>query len=163
MCVCVAGEWQCNPGQTCASFRSSCRMWLQYALETHQLGCQWSFSEGSVHGISHTAPPWGCWLQKQLALGRVIQLVVLQSQLLEQRFHQRTALAEEVHLILLTLDKHWIWVSGWRTCFPLNLFCLVLSYRMDAAKGISFSFLLNAFPDLHPPSPTGRLPTHLKV
>lgn len=103
---CVAGERQCNPGQTGTSFRSVWRKWLQCALETHQLGCQWSFSEGSVHGVSCTAPPWGCWPQKQPALGRVIQLAVQQSQLLEQRFPQRTALAVEVYLILLALDKH---------------------------------------------------------
>lgn len=157
----VVGERQRNPGQTGASFRSAWRMWLWCALETYQLGCQWSFSEGSVHGVSLTAPLWGCWPQKQLALGRAIQLVVQQSQLLEQRFPQRTALAGEVYLILLTLDKHWIWVSGWRTCFSLNLSCLVLFYRNDTAKGTSSSFLLNAFPDLHPPSPTGRLPTHI--
>lgn len=157
----VVGEQQCNPGQTGIFFRSAWRMCLQCALETQQLGCQWSFSEGSVHGVSCTAPLWGCWPQKQPALGRVIQLAVQQSQLLEQWFLQRTALAGEVYLILLPLDKHWTWVSGWRTCFPLNFLGLVLSYRNDMAKGTSFSFLLNAFPDLHPPSPTGRLPTHI--
>lgn len=157
----MAGEQQCNPGPTGASFRSAWRTWLPCALETHRLGCQWSFSEGSVHGVSHTAPPWGCWPQKQSALGRVIQLAVQQSQLLAQKFPQRTALAGEVYLILLALGKHRTLVSGWRTCLPLNLFCLVLSYRNDTAKGTSFSFHLNAFPDLHPPSPTGRLPTHI--
>jgi len=83
------------------------------------------------------------------------------SQLLEQRFPQRAILVREVYLILLALDNHRTWVSGWVTCFPLNLFYLVLSYMNDTAKGISLSFLLNIFPDLHPPSPTGRLPTHI--
>lgn len=58
-----------------------------------------SVVRGSVHGVSHPALPWGCWPQKQPALGRVIQLAVKQSQLLEQRFPQRTALAEEIYLI----------------------------------------------------------------
>lgn len=99
--MCLVGEQPSDPSQPGTSCRSAWRMWLQGGLETHQLGCQWS--EGSVHGVSHPAPPWGCWPQKQPALGRVIQLAVKQSQLLEQRFPQRTALAEEIYLIFFFL------------------------------------------------------------
>lgn len=62
-----------------------------------------SVVRGPVQSVSHPALPWGCWPQKQPALGRVIQLALQQSQLLEQRFPQRTALAGEIYLIFFPL------------------------------------------------------------
>lgn len=98
--VSLVGEQPRSLSQPGTSCRWAWRMWLQCGLETHQLGCQGSEDQCSV---CHPAPPWGCWPQKQAALGRVIQLAVQHSQLLEQRFPRRAALAEEIYLIFFFL------------------------------------------------------------